>query len=314
MTLERDVAVIGAGVIGLSSAIELLRSGRGVTIFTRERPNATTSAVPAAIWFPYHARPEEDVKRWALTTRERLRALDHDPATGVHWVDFSRVWVDSPPPVEHWARPDEVTWLTREELPRGFNFGYRLSVPLMENPTYMKYLEHLFVQLGGEFVEGELKAITDVPSRFRTIVNCSGYGARTLCNDPELRPGRGVIVLADRIASEHRLVHDEHDGRLMYVISRAGDCVLGGCDETNDVLATSLAEAEAIMQRCAIVSENVRLRSVEVGIRPIRDAGVCLKAVVLDERLVVHNYGHGGAGLTLSWGCAEDVVRLVGET
>lgn len=313
--MASEVAVIGAGVIGLTSAIELLRSGRGVTIFTRERPGATTSAVPAAIWFPYHAEPEVDVNRWALATRERLRTLAHDPAAGVHWGDFSRVWIDSRPPVETWATEDEITWLQRDELPQGFNFGYRLSVPLMENPTYLKYLEGLFMQLGGEVIEQELQSIADVPSRFRIVVNCSGYGARMLCDDPELQPGRGVVVLAERIASQRHLVHDEHEGRLMYVISRADDCVLGGCDETSDVLATSRAEAEAIMQRCAIVGDcaGVRLRSVEVGIRPVRDAGVRLQAVAIDGRCVVHNYGHGGAGFTLSWGCAEDVVRLVGE-
>src|SRR5687768_14436172 len=109
--MASDVAVIGAGVIGLTSGIELLMSGHDVTIYARERAKGTTSAVPAAIWFPYHARPEEDVKRWALVTRERLRLLENQPATGVHWVDFSRVWVDAPPPVEHWAKPDEVTWL-----------------------------------------------------------------------------------------------------------------------------------------------------------------------------------------------------------
>ncbi|MGH9141872.1 MAG: FAD-dependent oxidoreductase, partial [Vicinamibacterales bacterium] len=96
--MPSEVAVIGAGVIGLTSGIELLSSGRGVTIFTRERPGDTTSAVAGAIWFPYHAKPEEDVIRWALATRERLRRFANDPATGVRWVDFSRVWADSPPP------------------------------------------------------------------------------------------------------------------------------------------------------------------------------------------------------------------------
>lgn len=311
--MGRDIAVIGAGVIGLTSSIELQRAGHRVTIFARERPAKTTSAVPAAIWFPYHARPEADVNRWALATRERLRGLTAE-LSGVRWVDFSRVWVDSPPPVESWAKPGEVTWLKREELPPGFNFGYRVSVPLMENPTYMRYLYDQFLDLGGTFEEGEVIAIAAIPASYRTVINCSGYGAKTLCFDPELRPGRGVIVLADGITVERHLVHDEHRESLMYVVSRAGDCVLGGCDVTSEVLAVSRDEADAIMRRCAVVDgcNDVRVNTVEVGIRPIRDAGVCLKAMSVDGRTIVHNYGHGGAGFTLSWGCAEDVVGFVG--
>jgi len=183
----------------------------------------------------------------------------------------------------------------------------------MENPTYMRYLQDLFRDRGGIFKEGEVSAIAAVPASYRTVVNCSGYGAKALCSDPELRPGRGVIVLAGGVSSERHLVHDEHVETLMYVVSRADDCVLGGCDVSSDTLAASRDEATAILKRCAIIEgcSDIRLNTVEVGIRPIRDAGVCLKAIVVDGRTVVHNYGHGGAGFTLSWGCAEDVVGFV---
>lgn len=298
-----EIAVIGAGVIGLTSAIELLGAGHLVTIFTRELPRDTTSAVPAAIWFPYHAQPEADVHRWALATLERLRELAHEPASGVRWVDFTRVWIDSPPPIEKWAT--SVMPLEPHELPPGFRFGYRLPVPLMENPTYMRYLEDAFRQLGGNFELGEVSAIDALPHA--VIINCSGYGARTLCGDEELRPGRGVVVLTEKTAERH-LVHDEQPGTLMYVIARSKDCVLGGCDEPSDLLAVSRAEAAAIMLRCGT---DARIRSVEVGIRPIRDAGVRLEAIHTGGRLFVHNYGHGGSGFTLSWGCAEEVVRLI---
>lgn len=311
--MARDIAVIGAGVIGLTSAIELLRAGHHVTIFARERPADTTSAVPAAIWFPYHALPKAKVNRWALATRERLRTIEGE-RSGVRWVEFSRVWIDSPPPVESWARPEEVTWLGREELPPGFRFGYRVSVPLMENPTYMRYLHDLFRELGGVFEDGAVTAFTAIPSSCRAIVNCSGYGAKALCSDRELQPGRGVVVLVDGVTCERHLVHDERPETLMYVVARGNDCVLGGSDTASDVLAVSRAEAADIVQRCAVVDGcgDIRVRTVEVGIRPIRDAGVRLEPEVVDGRTVVHNYGHGGAGFTLSWGCAQDVVRLVG--
>lgn len=307
-----EVAVIGAGVMGLTSAIELARAGHHVTIFARERPRDTTSAVPAAIWFPYHALPEANVNRWALATRERLRELVDDPASGVRWVSFSRMWIDAPPPVPAWAQPEEITWLRPEELDPRFRFGYRISVPLMENPTYMRYLETTFTkEIGGEIREADFQAIADVPERYGVIVNCSGYGAKALCSDPELQPGRGVIVVTATRSPECHVVWDEYPDSLMYVLSRSGDCVLGGCDETSDLLAISRAEAEAIIRRCAPDGgDAVTLKDARVGIRPIREAGVRVEAEHVGGRLVVHNYGHGGAGFTLSWGCAEEVVRL----
>lgn len=152
-----------------------------------------------------------------------------------------------------------MTPLTAAELPPGFHFGYRVSVPLMEKPTYLNYLADLFVELGGQFEYGELTAIGAIPRSYGLVVNCSGYGA-------------GVVVLAEAIAPERYPVHDERAGTLTYVISRSGDCVLGGCDTTSDLLATSLDEAADIIRRCTVVT-GARLKSVEVGIRPVRAAG-----------------------------------------
>ena len=53
-----------------------------------------------------------------------------------------------------------------------------------------------------------------------------------------------------------------------------------------------------------------RIIRTTVGLRPHRDAGFVLKTDKLDDKLLIHNYGHGGAGVTLSWGCAAEVVRM----
>jgi len=312
--MAERVAVIGAGVNGLTCAIELARAGHSVTIFARDLPHETTSAVPAAIWFPYHAKPEADVSRWALRTRERLRELAGDERTGVHWVDFSVVGIRFEPPLPSWAKPEELTRLDDEELAAlgvQYRFGYRVSVPMMENPKYLRYLETTFIQeLRGPIVREDLAALTDVPETFSVIVNCSGYGAKALCSDSELKPGRGVVVIASKRSTERHMVCDEGD-TLTYVLSRENDCVWGGCDGESEVLAISRDEAEAIIRRCdGDAGVAAKLRRAEVGIRPVRDA-VRLEAEWSGARRIVHNYGHGGSGFTLSWGCAEDVAELV---
>ena len=308
-----NVAVIGCGVSGLTSAIELLRANHSVTIFARELPQDTTSAVPAALWFPYHVEPEEDVNRWALATLRRLQQLQDEPTSGVRFVDFWRISKVAPPRVEKWASPDDLRWLKRIELPRGYNFGYSVSVPLMQNPTYLNYLNTTFRKLGGRFVERALTSLDGIDKSYEVIVNCSGYGAKALCCDAELKPSRGVVVLVAKTMPECHIVADENNESLMYVLTRERDCVMGGCDQLSDDETFTQEEVSAILARCSVVNgcDRVTVDTTKVGIRPVRPTGVCLRPVVFADRLVVHNYGHGGAGFTLSWGCAEDVVRFV---
>ncbi len=112
---------------------------------------------------------------------------------------------------------------------------------------------------------------------------------------------------------------------MAYIIPRIDDIVLGGTDD-EDVTgaryhgeeylesATLDPEAEAIVQRCigleprmAALSENVV--KVVTGWRPVRSEVRVEAERIAPERILLHNYGHGGAGVTLSWGCARDVVE-----
>src|SRR5439155_13946509 len=98
---------------------------------------------------------------------------------------------------------------------------------------------------------------------------------------------------------------------LVYVVPRERDDVLGGtAQEGVEDPTPDAATTEAIRARCAALVPAVRdapVLSVAVGLRPVRPA-VRLEA----EGRVVHCYGHGGAGVTLAWGCAGEVAALLG--
>jgi D-amino-acid oxidase len=128
-------------------------------------------------------------------------------------------------------------------------------------------------------------------------------------------PVRGQVVVVERPAGADEWLLDQSDERaLTYVVPREKTIVLGG---TADVGATDVrpdpATAERILERCvAFVPGLAGARVVEhrVGLRPGRSA-VRLEPEQRATGLVVHCYGHGGAGVTLSWGCAADAARIV---
>ena len=265
--LRMRIAVVGAGVSGLTCGVVLGEGGHEVTIVAREL-DATTSHAAAAIWYPYHVAGAE-LEAWARETREVLERLCSEPAAGVSLIDFH-------------VKGEGV-----------------LRVPLMDVTRYLPYLRARF---RGEVVRREVGALDELGG-FDRIVNCAGFGARALCGDEALVPGYGVSVIVDRPELDYALVHP--DDPLMYVIPRTDDCLLGGYDAP---VPPDEGEIGRIVERCRAVVPQVSttVRGVRHGIRPLRPS-VRLER----EGNVVHNYGHGGAGFTLSWGCARAVERLV---
>jgi D-amino-acid oxidase len=146
------------------------------------------------------------------------------------------------------------------------------------------------------------------------VVNCSGLGARTLASDPEVFPIRGQLVHVDAPAIGEILLDEHGPDGLTYVVPRGDHCVLGGTsDPHDDDTAARPEDTAGIVERCARIDPRLRdaPRLAEiVGLRPGRSS-VRLEAEPRREGLVVHDYGHGGAGVTLSWGCAEEAVELV---
>jgi D-amino-acid oxidase len=99
----------------------------------------------------------------------------------------------------------------------------------------------------------------------------------------------------------------------MYAIPRANDCVFGGTNDVSDNLAADRETTDQIVAECSRVLDidKPRVLAERVGLRPFRKSGVRIERDRLaDGRTVIHNYGHGGAGFTLSWGCSEQVFEL----
>src|SRR3979409_241637 len=99
------VAVVGAGVSGLTAGILFAEAGFETSVFAEEIGDRTNSAAAAAIWYPYAVGPGAEVVPWALISYGRFLELSRDAQTGVSLVElhvFSRRGPILPPA---WAQP-----------------------------------------------------------------------------------------------------------------------------------------------------------------------------------------------------------------
>jgi D-amino-acid oxidase len=325
--MKDRVAVVGAGVSGLTCATLFAEGGYHTAIFAEETGDRTTSAVAAAIWYPYDAEPADKVIAWALDTYKVLVDLCHEPQNGVSLIELRTFSRTREIQIPEWAIPlgarrlpgsvmsSEVETslaIPPNKIPAGFTSGFALAVPLMDTTIYLDYLTKRFVSAGGVIHENiRFDAFEDVDREFALIINCSGIGAKTLVPDADLESHRGQIATVPKIDVSYAIACD--DEPLIYAIPRTNDCFFGGTNELSDNREVDPSATLRIVAECARIL-NLRAPKVlaeRVGLRPFRKSGVCLHADQLrDGRTVIHNYGHGGSGFTLSWGCAQKVLKL----
>jgi D-amino-acid oxidase len=183
----------------------------------------------------------------------------------------------------------------------------------MDTTIYLDYFANRFVAAGRSIVANAyFEKLEDVERKFDLVINCAGIGARELVQDIDLEPHRGQVAIVPRIADlSCAIVCD--DAPLMYAIPRRTDCVFGGTNDISSNLAVDPATTDRIVVECSRVLniEKPNVLAERVGLRPFRKSGVRLERdQLVDGRTVIHNYGHGGSGFTLSWGCAREVLNL----
>jgi D-amino-acid oxidase len=309
--------VVGAGIVGLTAALRLSEAGHVVSVVAAEPPTRSTSAVAAALWYPYRALPQDAVTRWSAVTFRVLQELAGEPASGVRMRTGRELLPQRS--ADPWWR-DAVPRLDRipeHELPAGFADGWVLTVPVADTSLHLPWLLDRLEARGVVLSVEHLRDLDAADDRADVVVNCSGLGARALTGDDALVPVRGQVVVVEQVGLTEWLLDQTDAVALTYVVPRERTVVLGGTAEVGSHdLAPNPRIADAVVARCArLVPSLSRARVLEhkVGLRPTRPAVRLETGVLPSGRPVVHDYGHGGAGVTLSYGCAEDVVRLVHE-
>ncbi|MFJ9081772.1 NAD(P)/FAD-dependent oxidoreductase [Streptomyces sp. NPDC102384] len=303
-----EVIVVGGGVIGMTTALELARRGRPVRVWSRDVAERTTSAVAGGLWWPYRIDPIAKVGAWSLRSLRRYEEWSARPEeTGVRLVDG----------VHGDSRLDGLgAWAAEVAGLRDTPQGLAARLPLIDMPAHLAWLRE---QLGRAGITVEARTVASLDEALDaapTVVNCTGLAARELVPDDSVRPVRGQLVIVENpgVDTWFTTVDPASDGTT-YFIPQPGRLLLGGTAEEDAwSLDPDPATAEEIVKRCAEVRPEIagaRILDHRVGLRPARPAVRIEREVRGAGRVLVHNYGHGGAGVTVAWGCAEEAAELV---
>ena len=304
------VTVIGAGVSGLTSAYALERAGYRVRVLAMEDGRRSVSAVAAALWHPLLVEASERTARWAATTREELlRIAATDAGAGVDVLTLFEIGDEEVAP--WWS--SAVGGLTRCDgaFPGSGSakYGWTVSVPRVVPRMMLRWLESKLRAAVEYGCVGTLDAVGG-----EVVVNCAGLGAGRLAGDAELSGllGQVVVTQPGTIDMSVAVTQTKADGSVLYVVPRRNEVVLGG-----------LARPWRVGEPTPVPDERVtadiieRAREAGFGVGPVMRALAGVRpwrprVRVEREGRIVHNYGHGGSGWTLGFGCAAEVVRLVG--
>jgi D-amino-acid oxidase len=310
------IRVIGAGIVGLTSALRLAQAGHAVDVVAAGTGQDTTSSVAAALWYPYRAYPELAVTRWSAITYDVCQRLAADPATGVR-LRHGRELFRQPVPDPWWrAAVPTLDRVGPAQLPAGYLDGYQLTVPVLDMALHLPWLLDRLRTLSVPVRQARLGQLADAFDGVAAVVNCTGLGARDLADDRTLMPVRGQVLVVEQFGLTEWLLAQTDPHQLLYVVPRNDTVLLGGTAEEGDEdLAVRADTAAAILDRCAELLPELstaRILGHRVGLRPGRPE-VRLETAFTRHGPVVHCYGHGGAGVTVSYGCAEDVVAQVAQ-
>ncbi len=285
---ERDVAVIGCGALGLTSAILLQRAGAKVTIYAKERPPEVRSARATGTWTPDSRialtdsiSPDfpalwEKMCRYSYHTYESYLGIAGNP---VEWID--RYLLSDTDPALQGTRPrqqglsfasfrDRVTDLTPrpQELPAGSHpfptrYARRDSTLTFNIADYSRQLVNDYLVEGGKIEHAEFHAPSELSQLSqKVVINATGYGARALWKDESIVPVRGQIAWLIPQPEVHYgvmynnvLMHSRRDGILVQDI-RKGD--MEGYNDTNE--QPDRAAAESAVQVVADLYARMKWR------------------------------------------------------
>lgn len=198
------------------------------------------------------------------------------------------------------------------DVPGGYDYAWRYTTFFVDTTLYLPYLKDRLVSQGGIIKTQHFNSMSEVSELPTDIIfNCTGLGARDLLGDTKIHPIRGQAVLvAPRPAMDWSISADG-----FYVYPRSKDTVLGGTAEFGRYSPEPEASATQLLikgnKRILPDLTPAEIKKSYVGLRPYREETIRVEFEEINDKQVVHNYGHGGSGVTMSWGSARIALEYL---
>ena len=238
---QKQIAVLGCGVVGLSTARLLQQTGKEVTIYAKALPPETTSNSAGGLWLPYSLfDPDRETPQFHEQFVQSLK-FSYTYFQQLAGDDYSVRWLpayamsDEPSPQNSNRPYPEVFPESRNLQPSEHKFPYRyvrqFTTMLIEPNPYLRALLRDFHLASGKVVLQEFRTIAEISTLPQpVVVNCTGLGARDLCSDVELVPIKGQLTyLLPQPEINYMVLAGD-----FYMFPRADGIVLGGTHVRGD--------------------------------------------------------------------------------
>jgi D-amino-acid oxidase len=311
--MGKKIAIIGAGISSLSCACTLANKDHQIEIFAKAFSPEITSNKAAAFWFPYHIRNDKRGIEWGNTSYTFYEKISADKSSGISMKKLIKVlrknvveeeseWIDFMP-------EDSYKIMDESLLNKNYAKGYEVIVPLIETQIFLPFLQNYLLEKNIRFARREIKSFDELSNDYDIVINCSALGARELCNDSNIIAVRGQVALLSPIHDFPIFLDNEMP---LYIVPRKDAVIIGGTYEKGiEDETTENKTIEKLLENAYDVFPSLRNQKVIgswAGLRPYRNE---IRVEIEPETNVIHNYGHGGSGFTLAFGCAKTVSDLV---
>ena len=328
------IVVVGAGVVGLACAARLTEVGHTVQVWTEDATRSTEPAVSAAMWWPAAVtvggadERAGAAARWSAATYDRLALLTALPDSGVRLRRGRAVFRE--PQADPWwaAAVPRLARCRPALLPVGYADGFAFAAPVVDMWQYLAWLIQRLATVGVPIVERELRDLAAARQAADVVVNCTGADLESPADDEDGPLAWSQVLRVANVGLTEWLRDEQGPDGPVSLVPRGDEVVCGGVVDPGAVQRPSDAGAggrvrdagadrrvpggvdtERILAHCRTLLPELAgapVLSTVVEPCPVRPS------VRLDrDGDVVLCYGHSGMGLTLSWGCADEVARLV---